>query len=230
MEKLFIKKIIILRVIFFGVLITSCSKADDFVPENLQFNIGSYSLLSESVQKMPYLGKSKAIFIDSSGYEIEFEIIEKDLNVHEKRYTVNDLESPTGVTEYIFNTESKTIIIQNDSIDAIFSFRLTAAPYWLDPLSKAVADLLLVSWDSYEKQETVHISYNLIYYYVAPRTYPKYNNAPIIEEVEVMGKKYENVIISDSFQNISIISINFDFGLLSFIDRDGKLWGLKELM
>lgn len=215
----------ILWLVLSVVWISACTKGDDILPLNLKVDLGKFYLLSESVEQLPYLGMTKATYEDSSGNEVVLIIEEYELKCDQAGYTKFDVHTLNDTVHYTFETEIKTFLIHNDSLELVFRFSLSADPYFPDPESGAVADVISIGWWNPNPKP----SYELLVHEVNTRSYPKSSNLPILKEKEIIGKVFEDVIMSQYFQSVSKICFNLEFGLLSFTDRQGKLWRLKEV-
>lgn len=226
------KPIRLLLVLFTLPLLTSCDQDDEAAatPNEgpLTIDIGSYHLQPESIEQIPYLGKSEIVFVDTIGTEVVFNIEEEDLfeSIGSKYYTYDVFEEGDTVV-YEFNTEVKRFKLESTALDMQFSLSLRATPYYLNPESEAVADIMEIllptpnSPSFYEQQVFRHE--------VNTRSYPNsFNNEPI-PEIELLGRTFTEVIWNDYANPISQVYFNFEYGIVSFTDYNGKQWRFEEL-
>lgn len=213
----------------------SCTKEDEMeVEESIMeerrdttIHIGDYRLLPESLDRIPYLGKEQIVFVDSSNNSIVLEIEERDLFVSNSatlfRY---DVFEEGDTVKYTHTRESKYFIITNDSLSLSFSLSLSSRPYYPDPESRAVADVLNIFLrDSIDATRSSQVFYHL----TNPRSYPNPSLNPPVENVEIWGRIFDEVLMHD-FQNPkSIIQFNYEFGMVSFTDFSGKLWRFDSM-
>ena len=61
-----------------------------------------------------------------------------------------------------------------------------------------------------------------------PRTYPSFAPPLIIEELEIFEKNFQNVILYDHSSPESIVKFNYEVGIVSFTDLNGKTWRFGE--
>ncbi|MBK8081456.1 MAG: hypothetical protein IPK25_14955 [Saprospiraceae bacterium] len=84
----------------------SCTKDIPEPTEDIHnVDIGSYTLLPSSIDKIPYLGKKSIVFVDSNSNEIVLKIIESPVSQLNKatlyRYNVYVPEIPLNTTIYV---------------------------------------------------------------------------------------------------------------------------------
>lgn len=207
-----------------------CKQDDDALTpddEPLTIDIGSYSLLPGSIEQIPYLGQSEIIFLDSTGAEAIFKIDEQGLFQSDgAKYFRYDVEEPGDTVHYLFNTEIKSLNLECGPLDMKFRLSLTARPYYPDPESQTVADILEINL---QLPAGNGAAARVFYHEVDTRSYPdSFNNEPI-PEIELLGRTFNEVIWNNYFNPTSEVYFNFEYGIVSFTDHDGKQWRFEEM-
>lgn len=218
--------------VFLAFLLTlsmySCMEMElnDPSPEDKFIDIGSYELLDESLEKLPYLDLEGLVFVDSSGNSITFSIDEKPLfqSTGNTLYKYDVFEVGDTVL-YRYTSEIKSFEIQNDSLDMRFSVSLAARPYYPEPENEFIADVLNIYCNNPDPNIT---SSQVFYHETSTRTWPTSWNSDVIEEIEIMGRSFTEVYNIDFINPISVVHFNYEFGIISFTDMNGKLWRFES--
>jgi hypothetical protein len=107
-----------------------------------------------------------------------------------------------------------------------FRLRLRAMPYYADPESEAVADILEISLPFLNSPN--FSSQQVFRHEVDTRSYPEsFNNEPI-PEIEIFDRTFIEVIWNDYTNTISQVYFNFEYGIVSFTDYQGKQWRFED--
>jgi hypothetical protein len=207
----------------------ACEKDKGPAPLFREIDLGSLTLLQSSIDALPYPGKSGAVYQDSTGAEILFEISEKDIVELSFAGTKYDMYAPGDTVRYLYRPQQKEYMLRNESLDITVLVRLRAVPYYSFPEPGLVADELsiqLLSTDS-----TFMLYLPLFSVIVDQRSWPRNTQAlTTFPEVDIFGKVFYNAM--QRFLLISGSSLatyfNFEFGLISFEDYDGRQWRFER--
>lgn len=199
------------------------------IEENDAIDIGSYYLLETSIANLPYLDKSQVIFVDSLQNQITFTIDERELYFPDKpghlfRYNVNE-EGDT--VRYSYKSEVKRFTIANDSLELNYDFTLAARPYYNDPESGYVADIINIFCRVPEQLPEI-IASQVFSAIVDQRTYPISYNTDQFEHMEFIGRTFEDVYHNNFSDPVSDVYFNYTFGILSLTDHTGKQWRFER--
>lgn len=223
--------ITLLLALFTLPFLSSCNLDDgtDVAPEEglPTIDIGSYSLLPESIAKIPYVNQSGIIFVDTFGTEVFFSVEEEDIfESNGSNYYRYDVFEEGDTVVYEFNTEIKTFNLESTALGMQFRLRLRAMPYYADPESEAVADVMEVSLPFLNSP---NFSSQIVFRHeVDTRSYPtSFNNEPI-PEIEIFDRTFTEVIWNDYTNPISQVYFNFEYGIVSFTDYQGKQWRFED--
>jgi hypothetical protein len=223
--------ITLLLALFTLPFLSSCNLDDgtDVDPEEglPAIDIGSYSLLPESIAQIPYVNQSGIIFVDTFGTEVFFSIEEEDIfESSAANYYKYDVFEEGDTVVYEFNTEIKTFNLVSTALGMQFRLRLRAMPYYGDPESEAVADIMEISLPFLNSP---NFSSQIVFRHeVDTRSYPtSFNNEPI-PEIEIFDRAFTEVIWNDYTNPISQVYFNFEHGIVSFTDYQGKQWRFED--
>lgn len=208
-----------------GAILFSCKKEEtDFSYKDL----GLFHLLPESIEQLPYKGKSLIVFADSLNNKVTFNILEGDeistymSSIH--HYNVFE-EGDTVIYDY--RSEYKSILIFNDSLSVKLGIYLSADPLYETPNIDVVADVLSLQYFYLNSQNS---STQVLKHITNLRTWPSLYYIPFIDEIEILGVTFYNVVDNNVSQHESTVRFNYEFGVISFIDRQGKLWRFEEFL
>ena len=201
---------------------------DPSVNEKCDTDIGSFKLLSTSFSAMPYYGKSKVIFTDSLANLAEFTIHEFDtyvINGVLYRYNVNE---PGDTVKYCYASENKGFSVSDTTLKIYLSLSLKASPYYSDPESGKVADVLNINYRNLS--DTVFISWQVFYKLVDQRTYPDpYTTNEFFSSISFHGRDFQNVERT-KFSNPKLeLYYNQTEGIVAFRDKTNKLWRFDSM-
>ncbi|HQV67376.1 MAG TPA: hypothetical protein PLO48_11245 [Saprospiraceae bacterium] len=224
-----------IRYFFFAtlILVFSCSKdtmisdMDNEMDDKYNVNIGSYNLLQSSIDAMPYLGKKSIVFVDSSANEMVFVINERPVSQYKSAtlYKYNVYEVGDTV-KYHYSSQYKTFLISNVSAGLEFICSLESKPYYNEPKNEYVADAINIML----KNPNEEFTFNQVFYHITnQRTWPITTNTPPISEKIILNRTFHDVLIDDFTNPLSIVHFNYEFGIISFTDFDGKLWRFERM-
>jgi len=223
--------ITLLLALFTLPFLSSCNLDDgtDVAPEKglPTIDIGSYSLLPESIAQIPYVNQSGIVFVDTFGTEVFFSVEEEDIfESNGSNYYRYDVFEEGDTVVYEFNTEIKTFNLESTALGMQFRLRLRAMPYYADPESEAVADVMEISLPFLNSSS---FSSQIVFRHeVDTRSYPtSFNNEPI-PEIEIFDRTFTEVIWNDYTNPISQVYFNFEYGIVSFTDYQGKQWRFED--
>lgn len=212
----------ILLILFGCLLFIGCDKEDESASI---VNIGKFNLLQESIDAIPYVKKNQIVFIDENQNETKFIIHENETTTSNgARIYRYDVIEPGDTIRYNYTKEIKSFSAINDSLGITFEFSLEAQPFEPDPESKAIADVLRISYIVSPIIKSLLLSHE-----IDTRTYPESFNNPPLDQKDILGETFFNVIESDFGTAQTKIDFNVEFGILSFLDKADKLWRLKEI-
>ena len=190
-------------------------------------DIGEYHLAHSSIARLPYLDKKQIVFVDSLGSEVVFDIDEGGLQegLFALRYRYDVVEEGDTV-KYLYRFETKGFTIENDVLDMTFRLSLSAEPYFADLESEKVADVLTMFCDDPDPEI---FSSGVFNHVTDVRSWDMaYNNDPV-DQMEIMGRTFSDVLSNDYPDPKSKVFFNYEFGILSFTDLEGKRWRFEEL-
>ena len=199
---------------------------DNPTPQDNFIDIGSYDLLDESLEKLPYLNIEELVFIDSSDNRVSFIVNERPLFESAGATLIKyDVFEAGDTVLYRYKSEIKSFDIENDSLDMRFSMSLAAKPYYPEPENQFIADVLNIYCNNPDPNIT---SSQVFYHETNTRTWPITWNSDVIEEIEIMGRSFTEVYNVDFISPISVVHFNYEFGIISFTDMNGKLWRFES--
>lgn len=227
------KRLHYLPILLFATLLFSCKKEDEGSenpppPENKDsIDIGSFKLLETSRDKIPYNGKSSVTFVDSAGNELVFPIDDFTKKTAKGCYWKYNVNEPGDTIRYCYSAEYDNFWLKNEANNLYLQVLLEASPYYADPESGKVADVLQVFMrDELEAAK----SYQVFYQTIDQRTYPEsYDNNTTYPQITFWGREFFNVYKTDYTTPYRLLYYNQEFGIVAFSDHDGKLWRFKEM-
>lgn len=213
------------------VSLFSCEKETPIPPNNgtagNPIDIGTYSLQEESLAKLPYLNKTQVTFIDSLGNKAVFDIIEQDLFESTGGVLFKyDVIEEGDTVRYAYSNQIKRFRINNDSLNLNFDLALEARPYYPDPEQNYIADVLTIFC---KDPNNSLIGTQVFYHETDSRTWPTSWNATAIPEIDFLGRAFLDVYYNDYIDAKSALYFNYEEGIVSFTDIDGRLWRLEDL-
>lgn len=213
-------KAIHIPLLLFTLVLSACSVEPLIDPANkYDINMGFYPLLEESVGMMPYKGKTRVVFVDSLGNEVEFQI-EPDPVTWQLGFKLYnyDFYEPGDTVLYRYMMEHKSIYMHNDSLDFQLEITLHPLPYWPEPQHGYVADHIRI-----DIALPPNISYPMLKDIINQRTWPEpLYAADRLGAILIHGRTFNNVRISRAYRYQ--VYYNDDLGIVSFIDHSGRTW------
>lgn len=211
-------------------ILHSCTDDVGIDPSDKHYiDIGTYELLEESLAMLPYYGKSKTVFVDSTESELVFEIRDLFPGLHTINVVLTnyDVFEDGDTVQYAYESERETFLLTNDSLTLTFKVDLTATPYSADPESRFVADVLEV-WRS----TTGSYPFRQVFLHVLnQRTWPQMST--VIEDVgtiSIFNKTFSNVLVTNysPFFESPRIYFNYEIGIVSFEYPEGNTWRFER--
>jgi hypothetical protein len=217
----------LLVVTLFIVLISSCEKDKTGILCG-EVDYGTFRLLENSINSIPYQENTLMIFHDSIGNKAEFE-----LDFENGGYEIENInshvkcEDDTTLTKiYKTNIDYYRYDINeiNDSLNLKFVIKLEVEPYFQNIGTLNVSDQL----DILRRSKTVSYSYSR-------RLNVLVNSRELSEQdINLFTKPIENITLlgrtfHDAYSNLDTSFVyNYEFGMLAFKDWDDNLWVLKK--
>jgi len=213
------------------MLIASCGK-DEVTPvleetsDDKTLDVGSYIIQFKSLERIPYEGKKRITFVDSSNAPTVFEISEREIFVESVAFSRNDVFEIGDTVNYTYKTEQKIYRLINNSLSLFFDLRLRAEPFFTDSEAVVMLDVLNVSL---KDPTNASPSDEAFCFTIDPRSSPFIPANPPINSVEIGGRIFQNVLTSHLENSPSVMHFNYEFGILSFTDPNGKEWRFASL-
>ena len=216
----------------FGLwMIASCKKENTDIPDPTEnedsIDIGAYALLESSRNAVPYKGKSSVTFVDSAGNELIFPITVFANKTLEGCLYKYDVHQQGDTVKYCYKTEYDSYGLVNNANNLYFQIMLEAKPFYSDPESRKVADVLHVSI----RDATETGKYHQVYYQtIALRSFPLlYDDNTTFAQLTFWGRDFSNVSKTNFAIPYRLVFYNQEFGIVAFTDHNGKLWRFKEM-
>ena len=207
----------------------SCSKdSSDSKPTSEPIYIGEYTLLNTSLEKFPYTDKSMATYADSLGNTITLSIYEHPLFMSRGTLYRYDVFMEGDTVMYSYEAEYKSARLFNDDLDLSFQTRLHARPFYSDPESRTVADVLEIFLKDPDKPNSASQVFNHL---VDKRTWPisSGSSAALLPTYTIHGVTYDSVFHVDYYEPLSEVYLNYAQGIVSFTDFNGVTFHLVKL-
>lgn len=221
--------------LFSILLLFSCNDDDEIttLPENeYLIELGNYDLLPESLALFPYLGKTKAQFVDALGMEIVLDISESSegTNYSTGTYFRYDVYEVGDTVRLNYAKEGKYMKLRNDSLDFFFNVGLVAEPHHQFLEENFVADRLNIRFN-----KTGEFSSNSIVFFhtINQRTWPEISSMPdTLATIDLLGREFQTVLHNSTFGYTpkSDVYFNYDFGIVYFTDHAGKAWRFDKFI
>lgn len=142
-------------------------------------------------------------------------------------FKYNVFENGDTVT-YCYDADFKFISIKNDSLNMQFELSIRSSPYYDDPESGFVADIMNIFC-----QGQIQGSFSLSQVFNAmidQRTYPFATNSnEIYAEMNIFGKTFLNVEKTNFIDPKLVLFYNPTEGIVGFNDLSGKSWRFEEM-
>lgn len=198
---------------------------DDEAPEDpYNIELGDFYLLPESVAQMPYLGKVKAIYVDSLGEEVTMDISETALTSPngEASFYKYDVYTTGDSVKYTYGAQEKSFELDFEALDLNYSLTLRTTLSINDPTAREVLDGMTLA-----RKEQGNYYYSFAFYDVIDvrnsQSSPilPYNFGPIT----FWDKTFDVALANEILAGLSIREyFNYTDGLLAFEDHDGRVW------
>ncbi len=221
--KTFLQYLLLLLVIF----LFACKKEDIKEPQDNIVDIGSFSLLESSRNAVPYKGKSSAIFLDSVGNELTFPISPFVNSNFEGCYWKYDVYQTGDTVQYCYKSQGDNYWLRNDTQSLHIQVRLEPRPYYDDPESGKVKDVLDISMRS---DVQPNVSHQIFHQTMDDRNNPgPADNNIVYPQITFWGREFFNAYRTNLTTPYRLLYYNQEFGIIAFIDHSGKLWRFKEM-
>lgn len=207
---------------------TSCLNDDTLTPEdNEVVEIGDFELLQSSLDRIPFTGKTTVRFADENGNVVPFNIVETEALLPIEKQLVKFNYFEQGDTVFLNHTsQTKRFTIFNESFDLTFNFTLSATPYAPDPENGYVADVVNIF--CVDPDNDLNAS-QVFYHETNQRTWPTTWNPTPLDSLTLIDSTFTEVYNNDFVMPKNVINFNYEFGILSFIGVDGRLWRYEEI-
>ncbi len=222
------------------LLFLSCGSDDEeilIIKETTSIvDIGEYNLLDESLKAMPYFGGKDILFVDSIGNELEVTVTEFDIFTYSSpNYLYKyDVYEEGDTVKYAYTSQSMNFSFEAPSLEIKMNLSLMARPYYSDPESRAIADVINIFCVYPEPvMDTVNnlvISAAQVFYHlVNQRTWPNaLSTFQFEEELVLLGRSFKDVYSNQITETKSKVYYNYELGILSFEDHTGKTWRFEK--
>ena len=194
-------------------------------------DLGEYRLLASSVFAIPYLGKKQVQFRDSLGQSIIFKIEEQDFYLPDHPYSLirYGINQPGDTVRYHYRPESKKFMLRNDSHKLNLELEIQATPYYSDPASLFVADILKVYYKISNASST--FGYQVFSDYTSLRTWPVTpTTTNQLGKRTFFGRTFSDVLQSAFPNSIAELYFNDEVGIVAFTDADRKTWRFDQFL
>ena len=212
------------------IVLIGCSDDADspnvMVENENMIDIGTYTLLQESISTIPYQLDNTVVFVDSTGTEMLLEITSQELIKSGPsrlfRYNVN-MEGDT--ISYLYTTEFKHSYIVNEEHNLSFRATLKAQPLYSDPESRSVSDIYQIFCTL---PNNIITSAEVFVETINQRTWPTSIDVKVLGDVEIFGRTFENVRMTEFTNPKSDVLFNYELGLVSFTDHENEVWRFER--
>ncbi len=214
-----------------GIFLFACKKEEAEEPQTPQqdniVDIGSYSLLESSRNAVPYKGKSSATFIDSIGNELTFPIESSIGSNFEGCLWKYDVYQPGDAVQYCYKSQNDNYWLRNDARNLDINITLEPRPFYSDPESGKLKDVLTVTIRS---DVQPNVSHQIFHQTIDFRTNSGVaDNNIIYPQITFWGKEFFNAYRTNLTTPYRLLYYNQEFGIIAFTDHSGKLWRFKEM-
>ena len=189
--------------------------------------IGDYFLLPENLDILPYENKFKVIFTDSLLNHVTFQVSFANTYVSDAIMYKYNVHTQGDTVKYCYSSQRKTFNLRNDSLGISFSNTVYASPYYSDPESGFIADLMDVYYS--DLHDNLLTAYGVFSKMLNQRTFPyAFGENEKHTEISFHGKTFVNVEKSNSFEPKILVYYNFTEGIVAFTDKTEKLWRFES--
>ncbi len=201
-----------------------------FPPElKCDFDVGSFSLLESSLNYLPYAGKSRAIYVDSTGSQMELLIHTSPAYTYKGALIKYNVFETGDTIRYCYESESTGCTLLNSGLDISFSLSVSARTSYQMPDMDIVGDFLDIYFHipGSDPWKSIQVFQRII----AQRTYPGTFQNLQFSQLEIFGRTFTDVERTDyAVSGIpSIVYFNRTEGIVSFTDTTGKTWRFEGM-
>lgn len=187
------------------------------------YELGYFNLIDSHASILPYDGKSKAIFKDSSGNTVVFDITKEESSTYYTYFVTNLADNPV---KYCYITHRISYLLVNNNLFLNFGIDLNALPFTLDGHVSDVYDQLLISGIP---TSAFYTSAKLVFAEYARHPADTFSGPGIVRDplYACFGKNFSNVDFLNTSADLKDpyeIHFNFTEGIVSFRDVSRKKW------
>ena len=136
-----------------------------------------------------------------------------------------DVYHKGDTVKYSYSYEQKSYSLRNDSLKISFQLNLESNPHYEGPMRKFVMDILhIIYWDTIPPLYGNQVFFDI----VALRTVPYPWETILIPEKEILGKIFYDIVDIVIGMPKSIVYFNYQFGIVSFTDKQNKQWRFES--
>jgi len=212
------------------LLLFSCGKEPilpDVVDETCDVNLGTFQLLKNSLEVLPYAGKQEVQFVNGVGVEATFTIRGGTVfNTDEKIIVESDLENGESI-EYCFQTEKSNFVLVSNELQVIFEISITTLPYESALSAGFVGDVLEIFYapDSSPNEATKVFTKT-----IDQRTFPQPLTSDLVmDTMNLGGVEFYNVEFMSIPGAHTPLFFNDETGIISFQDESGTFWRYNSI-
>lgn len=215
-------------IIFSAFLFTfSSCKKDDSATLCADEDMGTFRLLENAIESIPYTSDTKLFFQDSLGNEISMEV-EYENGGHDSGYnyfsTTCEYDSKLEkqiITDLDFYEYKISEV--GDSINMNFKLDLRVDPFNNNFGVVNVSDKLLINQRS-KTSTNAWVTQLIVLVNQRDLTDDELSNFPEPLNITLLGREFENVY----YDYNAFVYYNYSQGLIAFRDWDNKLWVLDR--
>ncbi|MFK8058108.1 MAG: hypothetical protein AB8F78_18415 [Saprospiraceae bacterium] len=209
----------------FGLLWSACEK-EEIRPESLFkiVEVGDFELLQESIDQLPYQGKDSVTFVDRDENRLTFQIRESFNPSTQVSTEYFNVDFPRDTVIYTYGSQSKDFYLSNDSLNLRFYIDLSVYVYDVQSENLEICDHLEV-WFKYDDNR---LRTQVLRDVTNERTLLESWWQVEYEDIELLGRGFEDVFYSRFSNPVSFVRFNYELGIISFTDLDNKMWVYEE--
>lgn len=208
-------------VILVAIIIKSC-QTNSPCPETT--DKGELFYTQKAFETLPYVGKSRVVYKDQLNQELAFNIVDLGDTVISGRFA-GYCETNPGQRIYLeYLKKNRKIRLQNDSINETFFIRIDTE---LSHDYYDEYDVIKMSIPSVDSAQYQYFKLMVDRRNISDEEAGKMNSLVIYDsEIEILGSNFTDTYhLRNYHQNNShLIYYNFENGIVSFVDQNGKTW------
>ncbi|MFK8054842.1 MAG: hypothetical protein AB8F78_01880 [Saprospiraceae bacterium] len=215
-------------VVVFGLLFfwSACEKDEmgPYLDADLYsiVDAGIFELLQESIDQLPYNGVDSISFVDEDMNILVFRISVSPASAFLISDTQYDVNIPGDTVLFKYGAEVRFLDLVNDSLNLRFGVNLYASTFGKESYKPTkVADLMKIWFIQYGEPR---VSGLVLEDYINLRTSEIVPDTIIYEDVEYYGREFKDAFCTPFEDPVSYVCFNYEIGIISFTDLDGKLW------